>query len=77
MVCPKCGSENVNVQVVQTGSKSSHNSRGCLWELGRWFLIIFTLGLWLLVGKSKGKSKTKTKNKTMCVCQNCGKTWEA
>jgi len=76
MVCPKCGSNNVNVQMVQTSAKTKHNGRGLLWGICRGLLILFTCGLWLLVGKSKGKSKTKIKNKSMCICQNCSNNWE-
>lgn len=75
MVCPKCGSDNVSVQLVQTGSRSSYNGRGCLWEMGRLMLIFCTCGLWLLVGKSKGRGRTKVKNKKTCVCQSCGNSW--
>ena len=76
MNCPKCGSNNVNVQMVNEGAKTKHNGRGCLWECGRLLLILCTAGLWLLVGRSKGKSKTKIINKKMAICQACGNTWE-
>ena len=72
MKCPKCGSENVNVQVASTQATTA--TRGCLWSAGRVMLIIFTCGLWLLVGKSKGK--TKIKNTSLAVCQNCGNKWK-
>lgn len=45
MNCPKCGSENVNVQVIQTGAKTSKKGNGCLWSIGRFMLIICTCGL--------------------------------
>lgn len=35
MKCPKCGSENVSVQMVQIGAKTRERNRGCLWALGR------------------------------------------
>lgn len=76
MNCPKCGSEKVIVTVEQEGAKTKTRNRGCLWTLGRWMLIICTLGLWLLVSKSKGKSKTKFKSKTVAICQSCGNKWE-
>lgn len=75
MKCPRCGSENVNVTLEQDYSRTSYNSRGCLWTICRWFLIFCTCGLWLLVGRSKGRSKTKYHNKTIAICQNCAKTW--
>jgi len=77
MTCPKCGSENVNVQMVQDSAKSKHNGRGIIWKFCRLLLIICTCGLWLIVGKSKGKTKTKIKNKSVCVCQSCGHSWDA
>lgn len=76
MVCPKCGSENVTVQVQQTSAKTKAKGNGCLWSIGRWCLIICTCGLWLLVGKHKGTGKTKIKNETVAVCQDCGNTWK-
>lgn len=75
MNCPKCGSENVNVQVIQTGAKTSKKGNGCLWSIGRFMLIICTGGVWLLVGRHKGTGKTKITNQTVCVCQSCGYRW--
>lgn len=75
MTCKKCGSENVNVMLEQTGGKTRMRGRGILWTLGRWTLIICTCGLWLLVGKSKGKGTTKFKNRSVAVCQGCGYKW--
>ena len=40
MNCPKCGSDNVSVQVIQTAAKTSQKGNGCLWSLGRLTLII-------------------------------------
>lgn len=76
MVCPKCGSENVNVTLEQTAGKTRTRNTGCLWGLCRLTLIIFTFGLWLLVGKRKGTSNTKFKNDTVAICQNCGHKWK-
>ena len=75
MKCPKCGSENVSIQAIQTSGKMKTNKRGCLWTIGRWTLIVCTLGLWLLVGKSNGKGKMKYTNKNRAICQNCGNSW--
>ena len=75
MNCPKCGSENVNVQVIQTGAKTYKKGNGCLWSICRFMLIICTCGLWLLVGHHKGTGKTKITNQTVCVCQSCGYRW--
>lgn len=48
MKCIRCGSENIQVQVVEAGST---------------------------IKNKKGKLKTKNKLKRMCVCQNCGNSW--
>lgn len=75
LICPKCGGKNINVQLVQTGAKTSGHNRGCLWGICRLTLIVCTCGLWLLVGKSKGKHSTKFKNQKIAVCQSCGNSW--
>ena len=75
MKCPKCGSENVNVMVEQTGSKTRTKKMGCLWSFCRGMLIFCTFGLWLLIGKRKETGKTTYTNKTAAVCQNCGHKW--
>lgn len=75
MQCPKCGSTNVNVQVVQVGGKSKVRNTGCLWSIGRLCLIICTCGLWLLIGRRKGTNNIKFKNETIVICQDCGNKW--
>lgn len=81
MVCPKCGSDNVNTQIVnETQLKDAHH--GCAWWLlvGWWWLLVKWLFLTIpaLIGKMVGYKKQKlvTISKTMCVCQNCGNTWQ-
>lgn len=75
MKCPKCGSENVNVQIEQTSAKTRTRNTGCLWGIGRLCLIVCTCGLWLLVGKRSKTGNTTFKNKTAAVCQDCGNKW--
>lgn len=72
MICPKCGSHNVQVTNEQVYAKTSSKGNGCLWSMGRAFLILMTCGLWLLIGKHKGTSKTRFKNNTVGICQDCG-----
>lgn len=72
MNCPSCGCPNVTVTLEQTGSKTRTRTTGCLWSLGRLFMIIITCGLWLLVGRRKRTSTTKFYNRTVGVCLNCG-----
>lgn len=75
LVCGKCGSGNVHVEYVQTGARTSTKKKGCLHSMGRWLLIICTLGLWYIFGKKKSTSKTKMQNAKMAVCNNCGHSW--
>lgn len=82
MVCPKCGSENVNVQMV-TDTQLVNKKRGCLWWLciGWWWLpfkwLFLTLPA-LIVKIFAPKRKTlKTTHTNMCVCQACGHSWQA
>ena len=81
MICPKCKSENVNIQVVNE-SKLVTKHHGILWWLciGWWWIpvkwIFLTVPAFLaaiFIGKRK---KIKTITKKINVCQNCGHTWE-
>lgn len=72
MKCPKCGSENVSIQLQQVEGKTTKKRNGCLYGFCRFCLILCTCGLWLLVGKHDGSEKTKYKSKRIGICQNCG-----
>lgn len=81
MTCPKCGSTNVNVQVVQEQQlKNKHH--GFIWWfcIGWWWIPIKWICLTIpaLIVKIFGHKKQKivTKEKTVCVCQACGHKWE-
>jgi DNA-directed RNA polymerase subunit M/transcription elongation factor TFIIS len=75
MKCPKCGSENVTVTLEQVSGKTRTRNMGCLWSLGRGFLILCTAGLWLLIGRRKETGKTSFKSRTIAICQNCANKW--
>ena len=76
MICKKCGSMNVNVQMLAT---TERKRRGCLyWCFGG---VIIDLLLWifltiprLLIAFFLPK-RTKFKVHTIAVCQNCGRRW--
>lgn len=80
MECPSCGSNNVNVQMVEQGQKTSKKGTGLggnLNNAARTAMAVGTLGVSnMLWKKSKGTNKTKTINKTMAICQECGNSWE-
>lgn len=77
MTCPKCSSNNVNVQAVAI-VKNKH--KGALYWLliGWWFelfmWLILTLPMLIIkIFKPKG---VKTVVKNMAVCQTCGYSWK-
>ena len=77
MQCPKCGSNNVNVQAVSIVKNKKH---GCLYWLcvGWWLEPIMWLFLtlpWLIIKIFK-PNKVKTKVKGYAVCQDCGNRWQ-
>ena len=72
MNCPRCGGSNIAVQMVTDSFRT--RGRGCLWSLGRMFLIVCTCGLWLIIGKALSKSKMQ--NHKEAICQTCGYSWK-
>ena len=64
MICPKCGSQNVNVQAVAIMKK-----RGCFTTLIYILLALTVVGLIIVIPLIRGQ---KTKTKSFAVCQNCG-----
>ena len=80
MQCPKCKSENVNIQAVTEIVK---RKRGFLWWLliGWWWSMI-KLVLWvlyfvpMLIIKAIRKNKVKSKTTTQAICQTCGHRWK-
>lgn len=80
MKCRKCGSENVNVQVVtETKLKTKHH--GILyWLLIGWWLkpllwLFLTIPMLIIAIFRPKKQKLKQKNKSVAVCQSCGYKW--
>jgi len=81
MKCPKCESENVNVQVVnEVKLKKAHHSviwwllLGWYWVPLKWLFLTIPALIVKIFGHKKQKVVNKTKSKA--VCQNCGYTWE-
>lgn len=80
MVCAKCGSNNVNVQMVSETQLKRKGHGIIYWLFIGWWLqptlwLVFTLPmLFISIFKPKGY-KTKTTHKSMCVCQTCGHNW--
>ena len=80
MQCPNCGSENVQVQLVEQGQQTTKKGVGFgghMNNMARGMTAVATLGMSNLVWKkSKGTNKTKTVSSTIGICQQCGNTWE-
>lgn len=81
MKCPKCGSENVTVQVVNE-TELKEKKHGFLWWLCvgwywvplKWLFLFFPA----LIVKIFAPKKYKTVNhqKKIAVCHECGKSWK-
>ena len=68
MKCPKCGSENVQVQAVAEMQK-----RGCLTTLLYIVLLFIPIIGWIALFCLLRGKKSKTRN--YAICQNCGYRW--
>lgn len=80
MQCVKCGSNNVNIQVVnETKMVTKHH--GIIWWLciGWWWIFVKWIFLTipaLIFAIFVGKRKTiKNIQRKVAVCQDCGNTW--
>ncbi len=78
--CPKCGSTNTMIQVVNEQElKNKHH--GAFWWIciGWWWILIkwlfFTLPALIIKILKPKKKKIKNKTITKCVCQDCGHNW--
>lgn len=82
MVCPKCGSQNVSVQMV-TDTKLVNKHHGIIWWIfvGWWWLfikwLVFTIPALIIKIFAPKKQKLKQKHHAECVCQSCGYHWKA
>lgn len=82
MRCPKCGSNNVTVQVVSETQLLEKKHGVLWWVLVSWWWLPFkwlflTLPAIIMKIFAPKKYRTKTKHISKCVCQNCGYHWNA
>lgn len=81
MVCKKCGSENVTVEVT-TETQLKEKKHGILyWICIGWWLkpilwFFLTLPMLIIAIFKPKKYKTETKTKKIAVCHSCGNTWK-
>ena len=78
MVCPKCGSNIVNINVINEVKEKPEHS--VLWWIfvGWWWRLLWFIffGWWYMIYRAvKGSKKTVNVQKTYAVCQNCGHKW--
>lgn len=80
MVCPRCQSQNVTTQIINEVEfkKKRHGFIwwciiGWWWVPFKWLFLTFPA---LIVAMFGGRKKAVNKQKTMCVCQQCGNTWQ-
>lgn len=82
MICPKCGSGNVNIQAV-TNTQLKKKHHGIIWWLliGWWWLpiwwLLFTIPALIVKILAPKRQKLKVKHSTMAICQQCGHSWKA
>lgn len=80
MNCPKCGSPNVTINVIQD-TKLVNKHHGIIWWLcvGWWWLPIKWLCLTLPALLAKifipKRQKVVQTTRRVCVCQQCGNNW--
>ena len=80
MICSKCGSNNINVQMVSESQLKNKHHSIIYWLLIGWWLhplLWFFMTGPMILGKLFGNKNKKlvTKHKGMAVCQNCGNSW--
>lgn len=81
MQCTKCGSNNVNIQMISEAQLRRKHHGIMYWlfigwwlELLLWSFLTIPRFLCMLFGHKKQQIKT-VHNKT-AICQNCGSTWK-
>ena len=81
IVCPRCHSTNVNVQVInQVQLKNAHH--GCAWWIfvGWWWIpvkwIFFTLPALIVKLLRPKKQRIVNRVHSTAVCQSCGYNWK-
>ena len=79
MVCPRCGSDNVSVQVVQESRLVNHRHGVAWWLFIGWWWLPFKwlfLALPALIAKLFFRRKVlEQRTATVGVCQYCGHHW--
>lgn len=81
LICNNCGSNNINIQIVEVGSKTKKTENTIFQKTThstiRSLAGLSTLGISnaFIPKNLQGQEKTKNKLQKMCICQNCGHSW--
>lgn len=80
MKCSKCGSDNINIQIVSENELKNKHHNILYWLFIGWWLkplLWIYLTIPMLLGSLFGHKKQKlvTKHKSMAICQDCGNRW--
>lgn len=79
MKCTQCGSDNVTVELFQSGGRTRQHGVGFggnMNNAARGLTAMSTLGMSNLVWKkSKGTEKSRYKAQKVALCQGCGHDW--
>ena len=74
--CPKCGGEDIEYQVIHSGSVSTHRGTTGAYKAGRKVANKATLGAYgFLKGQRLGKTYTRDRYSKIAICKNCGHSW--
>lgn len=81
IICPKCKSGNVNVQIItNTQLKNKHHGAGWWIFIGWWWLpikwVFFTIPALIIKIFRPKRQKLKQTTYSMCACQSCGYSWK-
>ncbi len=80
LVCKKCGSTNVNVQLLNEQQLKKKNKGLFYWLFFGWFLDlmlwVYFFGIKLIMLFLPKKKQIKNISHSIAVCQNCGNQWE-
>jgi len=81
MKCPKCGSEDVNIEFVQEQTMKQKRKGVIYWVLIGWWWepilwIFLTLPMLIIAIFRPTKYKIKTKSRKTAICQSCGHSWK-
>ena len=80
MVCPKCGGDNIAIQMQQVSTKTKKSGVGFGGHMNnfvRGMTAVCTLGASNLVWKkATGTEKSEIQSRKICLCQSYGNSWE-